>query len=142
MSIAELAMKVMAPGGKIQKDRENRKEIETAFKSTSGDRTSRNCSENHFKKLEEEEQAEVCMGTSVALKTPRDDENRAQKGSVGEEMVTRMRSFGDPGKTSFNRRRMCSVMNTKMHWIHFHRSAPLAIVHHSRSFNELTNIAS
>jgi hypothetical protein len=50
------------------------------------------------------------MGTSVALKKPRDGENRADKGSVGEEMPIRMRPMGDPGKTSFNRRRMCSAM--------------------------------
>jgi hypothetical protein len=37
-----------------------------------------------LKNLQEEQQAEVCMGTSVALKKPRDDENRADKGSGGE----------------------------------------------------------
>jgi hypothetical protein len=60
--------------------------------------------------LEEEQQAEVCMGTSVALRKPRDDENRADKTAVDEEMVIQMRSMGDPGKTSFNRWRMCSAM--------------------------------
>jgi hypothetical protein len=52
------------------------------------------------------------MGTSVALKKPRDDENRADKGSLGDEMARRMGSMGEPGKTSFKRRRMCSAMKS------------------------------
>jgi hypothetical protein len=44
-------------------------------------------SENHCKNLEEEQQAEVCMGISVVLKNARDDENRADKGSVGQKLI-------------------------------------------------------